>query len=459
MSKLYVVGIGPGKEDGLTIEAKRALEISDCIVGYTGYVDLVKQYLPEKEYLATGMTKETDRVMLAIEQAKSQKTVALICSGDAAVYGLAGLVYEMADGAPEVDIEVISGVSAVLSGSALLGAAVGHDFAVISLSDLLTPWSEIEQKIAGAAMADFVICLYNPGSKKRVDYLKRACDIMLRYKSGETVCGVTKNIGRQGEDAEIMSLSKLRDYTPDMFTTVFVGNRNTKVLGGKMVTPRGYLQRESVGNGVDEEYTKRSIGNTVVCRDEAFLRNTTAHVPMTKYPVRVLAINELDMAMDSVAYDIGAGTGSVTVEMAKRCPLGKVYAIEKKVEAVDILRKNIQEFGLKNIEVIAGAAPESLETLPAPDRVFIGGSSGELEQIVEYVREKNPNTLFVVTAVTLETMAILLNISKKYPEYKDMRMMQVAVSDCETVGSYHMQHANNPVYIACFGGLDNKTVE
>ena len=153
---------------------------------------------------------------------------------------MASLVYEIAASYENVEVSVVAGVSAMLSGGALVGAPLGHDFAVISLSDLLTPWEKIEKRLECAAEADFAICLYNPSSKKRHDYLMRACDIMLKHKNGDTVCAVAKNIGRDGEEYAIMSLAELKNYSADMFTTVFIGNSMTKNIGGKMVTPRGY---------------------------------------------------------------------------------------------------------------------------------------------------------------------------------------------------------------------------
>lgn len=240
MSKLYVVGIGPGKFEGMTCEAVRALGESDVIVGYTVYVDLVKDHFPDKTFLTTPMRRETERVELALGEAAAGKTVAMVCSGDAGVYGMSGLCEEMAEKYPGVTVKTVPGVSAVLSGAAILGAPLMHDFAVISLSDLMTPWALIEKRLRAAAAADFVICLYNPSSHKRKDYLKRACDVVLESAAPGTVCGVARNIGREGEETEIMSLGALRSAEVDMFSTVFIGNSQTRVVHGKMVTPRGY---------------------------------------------------------------------------------------------------------------------------------------------------------------------------------------------------------------------------
>ena len=240
MSKLYVVGIGPGKFEGMTYEAVRALEDSDVIVGYTVYVDLVKAQFPEKTFLTTPMRREVERVELALREAVQGKTVAMVCSGDPGVYGMSGLCEELAVKYPGVEVATIPGVSAVLSGAAILGAPLMHDFAVVSLSDLMTPWAAIEQRLRAAAAADFVICLYNPSSHKRKDYLQRACDVLLESASPETVCGVAQNIGREGENTRTMTLQALRDAQVDMFSTVFIGNSQTRIIGGRMVTPRGY---------------------------------------------------------------------------------------------------------------------------------------------------------------------------------------------------------------------------
>lgn len=240
MKKVSVVGIGPGDESFLSISAKETLEESDLIIGYKKYVELVKEYLPDKEYLYTGMTKEVDRCKMALEKANEGNSVSVVCSGDAGVYGMAGLVYELSVDYPDVEIDILPGISAVLSGSSVLGAPIGHDFAVISLSDLLTPWELIEKRLALAGEGDFCICLYNPSSRKRKDYLKKACEILLKHKNDDTVCGYVRNIGRDGEEYHILSLKELKSTEVDMFTTVFIGNADTKVINDKMVTPRGY---------------------------------------------------------------------------------------------------------------------------------------------------------------------------------------------------------------------------
>ena len=240
MSTIFVVGIGPGAYEKMTIEAADALRNCDVIIGYTVYVDLVKEHFAGKEFLTTPMRKEVERCRLAFETAAEGKQVAMICSGDAGVYGMSGLMYEVGVNYPEVELEIIPGVTAATGGAAVLGAPLIHDLCLISLSDLLTPWEKIEARLLAAAEADFVVCLYNPSSRKRSDYLQKACDLMMQYKSPETVCGIVSYIGRDGEHYEVMDLKTLRDTKVDMFTTVWVGNSQTKEINGKMVTPRGY---------------------------------------------------------------------------------------------------------------------------------------------------------------------------------------------------------------------------
>ena len=240
MKRLYVIGIGPGGGEQLTPQARAALEDSAVLCGYTAYLELAQEFQKGRELISTPMTQELERCRLALERAAAGQTTALICSGDAGVYGMAGPVLQLAEEFPAVDVEVIPGVTAALAGAAALGAPLMHDFAVISLSDLLTPWPVIERRLDCAGAGDFVLCLYNPMSKKRRDHLRRACDILLTYRDGDTVCGWVKNIGRAGQERRLLSLSQLREEQVYMFTTVFIGSRSTQNLSGRMVTPRGY---------------------------------------------------------------------------------------------------------------------------------------------------------------------------------------------------------------------------
>ena len=241
---LTVAGIGSGKFSQITTEVLQALKICDCIAGYEVYINLVKEHFPGKEFLSTPMRKEEERCRLALQKASEGKNVVFICSGDAGVYGMSGLIYEISSEFPNVQINVLPGITAALSGSALLGAPLIHDFAVISLSDLMTPWEKISKRLEYASAADFCLVLYNPMSHKRKDYLFKACQILLKNLPEDRPCGYARNIGREGEECGILNLKELSTAELDMFTTVFIGNSSTKVIetsgGKKLVTPRGY---------------------------------------------------------------------------------------------------------------------------------------------------------------------------------------------------------------------------
>lgn len=240
MGKIYVVGIGPGSIDNMTIRAKKALDESDIFVGYRAYIDLIREEYPHKEFYENGMRGEIERCEKCVEFALSGKTVSIICSGDAGVYGMASPIYEVAQSKGFKNIEVISGVTAALSGGAVLGAPLSHDFCVISLSDLLTPWEIIEKRLRSAAKGDFCIAIYNPSSKKRADYLKKACDILMEILPKDRICGYVRNIEREGCEKKVCSLLQLSNENVDMFTTVFIGNSMTKAFDDILVTPRGY---------------------------------------------------------------------------------------------------------------------------------------------------------------------------------------------------------------------------
>ncbi len=238
--KIFVVGLGPGGVEQMTQRAIKALNECDVIAGYHVYIKLIKEDFADKTFLSNGMRKEVDRCKLALEEALKGQTVAMISSGDAGVYGMAGIMCQVCKDHPEVEIEVVPGITAACSGAAVLGAPLIADFCTISLSDLLTPWEKIEKRLDCASKADFCIALYNPSSIKRHDYLQKACDIMLKNQPGTIPCGIVRNIGREGEAYELTTLAELRDKQVDMFSTVVIGNTQTEVINGRMVTPRGY---------------------------------------------------------------------------------------------------------------------------------------------------------------------------------------------------------------------------
>ena len=217
---IYVVGLGPGGPEQITPRALSALEKCDLIVGYKAYIELVRPLFEgRKELVASPMKKERARCLEALELSLSGRTVGLISSGDPGIYGMAGIMLEVAGDRTEV--EIIPGITAAASSASILGAPLMHDFAVISLSDLLTPWELIERRLDAAAQADFVICLYNPSSKKRADYLEKACGIILKHRAPETVCGIVRNIGREGESYEILSLERLKTTQTDVHNGLY----------------------------------------------------------------------------------------------------------------------------------------------------------------------------------------------------------------------------------------------
>ena len=237
---VYAVGIGPGEPEQMTPQAEAALRRADLIVGYKTYVDQIRPVFPDKEYKVSGMRQELLRIREALEEARKGKTVAVISSGDASVYGMGGLLWELSEQYDDVDVECVAGITAALSGGAVLGAPLGHDFTCVSLSDLLTPWDLIRKRLELAAEGDFVIALYNPSSRTRQHRYEEACRILLEHRPGNTVCGWCRNIGRQGEEWKVCTLKELQQQPVDMLTTVFIGNSRTRVIRGRMVTPRGY---------------------------------------------------------------------------------------------------------------------------------------------------------------------------------------------------------------------------
>lgn len=240
MGKIFIVGLGPGSAGQMTLDARAALAEADVLCGYTVYVDLVREDFPGKEILTTPMRHEIERCRLALAAAEEGRTVAMLCSGDAGVYGMAGPILSLLADYPNVEVCIVPGITAAISGAAVLGAPLMNDFCVISLSDLLTPWPVIEKRLRAAAAGDFAVCIYNPASHRRTDNLRRACEILLAEKSGDTPCGWVRQIGREGQEKRILTLRDLAEETVDMFTTVFVGNSATERVGDYLVTARGY---------------------------------------------------------------------------------------------------------------------------------------------------------------------------------------------------------------------------
>ena len=241
MGKLYVVGFGPGGYEHMTAKAIDVMKEADVVTGYTTYVDILKEYFPDKQYIATPMMQEVRRCEMAVEEALKDQTVAMVSSGDSGIYGMAGIVYQVAEEKQaDIEIETVPGVTAASAAASVLGAPLMHDFAVISLSDLMTPLELIMKRVDCAGQGDLIVCLYNPKSKKRTGYVERAADILLKYREKETPVGIVRNAGRKGEEVCITTLSRLKDAKIDMFSVVIVGNSQTYVKNGRMITPRGY---------------------------------------------------------------------------------------------------------------------------------------------------------------------------------------------------------------------------
>jgi precorrin-3B C17-methyltransferase len=248
--KLYIVGIGPGHPDLMTVAAQQAILESEYVIGNTTYLDQIEPLLPGKKVITSSMGEEIARARHALELASGGDTVSIISGGDAGVYGMAGIVLEIAEkegaGADaDTRIQVIPGVTAANAAASILGSPITGDFASISLSDLLTPWEDIEKRIAGAAASDFVIVLYNPKSRNRNTNFGRCIEIVRRHRSGSVPVGLVKNAYRDGERAVVTTLERVLDYDDfvDMHTTAIIGNSESRIWGERIITPRGYHRK------------------------------------------------------------------------------------------------------------------------------------------------------------------------------------------------------------------------
>jgi len=244
MGRLMIVGFGPGGYEDMTNRAVSAIEEADVVVGYTTYIELLKKVFPDKDYVSTPMMQEVKRCEMAVEMAEQYDNVAIVSSGDSGIYGMAGIVMEIAEKkSAGVPIEVIPGITAASAAAAILGAPLMHDFSVISLSDLMTPFDLIMRRVECAGMSDMIVCLYNPKSKKRTTYVEQAAEILMRYRSSDTPAGVVRNAGREDQSAYLTTLGELKHAPLDMFCVVLIGNSTTYVRNGKMITPRGYEKK------------------------------------------------------------------------------------------------------------------------------------------------------------------------------------------------------------------------
>ncbi|MCL4368670.1 MAG: precorrin-3B C(17)-methyltransferase [Actinobacteria bacterium] len=254
LGKLYTVGLGPGSLSQLSDRARQVIGESEVIIGYRTYLDQIRELLDGKDVRASGMRQEVERARLAVKLANSHRKVAVVCSGDSGIYGMAGLIFEVlrAEGWPRpggIEVEVVPGIPALSACASLLGAPLTHDFAVISLSDLLTPWDVIARRLELAARADFVIVFYNPKSKRRTEQLATARQIVLGFRAPRTPVGIVRNAYREGQSVVVTDLDHMLEHEVDMFCTVIIGNSTSFPLDGLMITPRGYSGKYDLSPG------------------------------------------------------------------------------------------------------------------------------------------------------------------------------------------------------------------
>lgn len=237
MGKLYVIGIGPGGLEHMTLKAKQAIEESNIVVGYNKYIDMIKPLVEDKELFSTGMRGEEARCRKALELSKENNTVALISTGDSGIYGMAGLILQMQE---DENVEIIPGVTASSAAGSVIGAPLMHDNCNISLSDLMTPYDLIKKRVRNAADADMIISLYNPRSKGRPHYLRETIEIIKEYRELNTPVAVVRHALRDGQEYKLFTLENFDEEVVDMFSIVIVGNSQSFIKSGKFITPRGY---------------------------------------------------------------------------------------------------------------------------------------------------------------------------------------------------------------------------
>ncbi|SKC75614.1 precorrin-3B C(17)-methyltransferase [Maledivibacter halophilus] len=241
--KIYVIGIGPGDREQMSLMSLKAIKESEVIVGYKTYINIIEDLIKEKEIINSGMKKEVERCEITIDEAEKGKIVSIVSSGDPGVYGMAGAVLELVNKRnSDVEVEIVPGITAANAAAASLGAPLMHDYAVISLSDLLTDWEVIKKRIDCAAAGDFIITLYNPKSKGRITQIEDAREIIMKYRKPSTTVGIVRNAKREGEQVKITNLERMLEHNIDMFTIVIIGNSNTYESNNMMITPRGYFK-------------------------------------------------------------------------------------------------------------------------------------------------------------------------------------------------------------------------
>lgn len=360
MAKITIIGIGPGSEADMTLGAVKALREADTVVGYKYYMQFVERLLkPGAEIFATGMKQERTRIEKAFELAESGRDVCVISSGDAEIYGMAPLTFEMKRErqADNVELEVISGISSFQKAASLLGAPLSHDFCVISLSDLMTPWSLIERRITAAATADFVTAVFNPRSHNRYWQLHRLREIFLQHRSPDTPVGYVTQASRSGQTVRLVTLGSFNPEDVDMFTVVIIGNSQTRIDGDTMVTPRGYYNEGKDGDGA-------GAGQSIMIESFRTIEREMLHpdIPLDlKWPMLHAIHTTADFDMENI---VRADEGAVP-EIFRRLTEGGVRTIVTDVTmaASGIRRGALERMGIEVVCYIND--PEVIEAARA----------------------------------------------------------------------------------------------
>ena len=405
---IYSIGIGPGSSEFLTPQASKALEDADIIVGYSTYIELIQEIIPGKETIATGMKKEQDRVNKAFEMAHKNYNVAVISSGDSGVYGMSALLWETKiKNESDIEIEVIPGISAMFVAAARFGAPLGHDFCSVSLSDLLTPWEDIEKRIIAAAQGDFVTAVYNPASKGRFWQLMRFRDLFLSYRSPETPVGIAKNAGRADEKLVATKLKDIETSLVDMSSVIIVGNSQTKSFKEKLVTPRGYFAEENnAGDKIGRRIMNQSFKK--ILPHIAPEKNSLEHTWLALHCIHttadfslnnVLEINgdivtKLHNALHSenppaIITDVSMVTKGFRKTLTEKLGITvKCYLDDERIK--DIAEEN---------QITRTQAGIRLAVKEYPDAIFVfGNAPTALIELVKHVRAAKANPIGVIAA-------------------------------------------------------------
>lgn len=380
MGKIYVIGIGPGSERDLTIGARDILGKVDVVVGYKYYFQFVSHYLrPDTECVDTGMRQETARAREAFRFADEGKEVAVISSGDAGIYGMAPLIYEMAEELEsDIEIEVLPGISAFQTAASILGAPIGHDFCIISLSDLMTPWAKIERRIIAAAEADFITAIYNPKSVKRYWQIERLRELFLKERDANTPVGIVRQAGREDQEVTYTTLAEFDAEQIDMFTMVIIGNSQTFTTRNRMITPRGYYREKA------DKDTK--LGQQIMIESfrtiESQLKNP--EIPLDHKWALLHAIHTTaDFEMEQIFYS----DPDAVKRLHEACISGKIKTI---ITDVTMVTSGIRKGALQRLGIEAKCYLSDPRTKEMSDRLGITRTQAGIRLAVA----EHPDALF-----------------------------------------------------------------